>query len=124
MSTTDHLIEDAHQAATEVHPPQLASELQELLGQKLVAFAVGDRHPKSIGRYARGEREPEPATLGRLVDLYTVVGILRSAMREHAVKAWMMGINPRLKGQAPIEAIHDGRAYEVMGAAKAFVIRR
>lgn len=124
MSAIDHVIEDAHQAATDVHASQLASELQELLGQKLVAFAVGDRHPKTIGRYARGEREPEPATLGRLVDLYTVVGILRNGMREHAIKAWMMGTNPRLKGRAPIEVIHEGRAYEVMGAAKAFVTRR
>ncbi len=103
---------------------QLVSELQELLGQKLVAFAVGDRHPKTIGRYARGEREPEATTLGRLVDLYTVVGILRSGMRDHAIKAWMMGINPRLEGRAPIEAIHEGRVYDVMGAAKAFVTRR
>ena len=124
MGTIDHLIEDAHQAATEVGSPQLVTELQELLGQKLVAFAVGDRHPKTIGRYARGEREPEAMTLGRLVDLYTVVGILRSGMRDHAIKAWMMGTNPRLEGRAPIEAMHEGRAYEVMGAAKAFVTRR
>jgi hypothetical protein len=124
MSTREHLIEDAHRAATDVRPPQLASELQELLGQKLVAFAVGDRHPKTIGRYARGDREPEPETLGRLVDIYTIVGILRSGMRDHAIKAWVMGINPRLKGKAPIESIHEGHAYEVMGAAKAFVTRR
>jgi hypothetical protein len=124
MSTIDHIVEDAHHAATEVRVPQLASELQELLGQKLVAFAVGDRHPKTIGRYARGDRDPEPETLGRLVDLYTIVAILRSGMRDHAIKAWMMGTNPRLKGKAPIEAIHDGRAYEVMGAAKTFVTRR
>lgn len=124
MSALDHAIEDAHQTAIEAPPTQLASELQELLGQKLVAFAVGDRHPKTIGRYARGERDPGPETLGRLVDLYTVVGILRRGMRDQTIKAWMMGTNPRLKGKAPIEAIHEGRAYEAMGAAKAFVTRR
>src|SRR3954451_5040627 len=124
MSALEHLIEDAHRAATDVRPPQLAAELQELLGQKLVAFAIGDRHPKTIGRYARGERDPEPETLGRLVDLYTVIRILRTGMRDHVIKAWMMGSNPRLKGKAPIEAVHDGRAYEVMGAAKTFVTRR
>lgn len=124
MATVDHIIEDAHRAATDVEPARLVGELQDLLGQKLVAFAVGDRHPKTIGRYARGERPPEPQTLGRLVDLYTVVGILRDGMRSSSVKAWMMGSNPRLKGKAPIEAVHEGRAYEVMGAAKAFVTRR
>lgn len=124
VSAVRDLIEDAHRAATETDSQALAGELQELLGQKLVAFAVGDRHPKTIGRYARGDREPDAETLGRLVDLYTVVGILRGGMRASSVKAWMMGVNPRLKGKAPIEAIHEGRAYEVMGAAKAFVVRR
>ncbi len=120
----DQLIEDAHRAATDLEPMRLAGELQELLGQKLVAFAVGDRHPRTIGRYARGERSPEPRALGQLVDLYTVVRILDDGMRSSSIKAWMMGSNPRLRGRAPIEAIHDGRAYEVMGAAKAFVTRR
>lgn len=103
---------------------ELASGLQEVLGQKLVAFAVGDRHPKTIGRYARGDRVPDAATLGQLVNLYTIVEILRDGMREETINGWMMGANPRLKGKAPIEAIHEGRAYEVMGAAKAFITRR
>lgn len=119
----DQFVEDAHRAATGMESARLAGELQELLGQKLVAFAVGDRHPRMISRYARGERLPEPRALGRLVDIYTVVRILGEGMREQSIKSWMMGSNPRLKGKAPIEAIHDGRAYEAMGAAKAFVTR-
>ena len=124
MSAVGDLIENGHRAATEMDPNRLAGDLQELLGQKLVAFAIGDRHPKTVGRYARGEREPDPKTLGRLVDLYTVVAVLRQGMRDSSIKAWMMGSNPRLRGEAPIEAVHEGRAYEVMGAAKAFVTRR
>jgi len=124
VSAVHDPIEDAHRTATQLDHPKLVAELQELLGQKVVAFAVGDRHPKTIGRYARGERDPDPRTLGQLVDLHTVVGILRQGMRDPSIKAWMMGSNPRLKGKAPIEAVHDGRAYEVMGAAKAFVTRR
>ncbi len=72
----------------------MAGELQELLGQKLVAFAVGDRHPRTIGRYARGERLPESQALGRLVDIYTVVRILGEGMRESSIKSWMMGRCP------------------------------
>jgi hypothetical protein len=124
VSAVQDLIEDAHRTATQLDHRELVAELQELLGQKLVAFAVGDRHPKTIGRYARGERNPDPRTLGQLVDLHTVVGILRQSMRDPSIKAWMMGSNPRLKGKAPIEAVHEGRAYEVMGAAKTFATRR
>src|ERR1700754_500150 len=114
LSAGQRLVEDAHRTAPQLYHAALVSELQELLGQKLVAFAVGDRHPKTIGRYARGDREPEPETLGRLVDIYTIVGILRSGMRDPAIKAWMMGSTPRLKGRAPIESIHEGHAYPVM----------
>ena len=124
MSAVQDLIENAQRTATDLDHRRLAGDLQELLGQKLVAFAVGDRHPKTIGRYARGDRNPDPVTLGRLVDLYTVVAILRTGMRDASIKAWMMGTNPRLKGKAPIEAVHEGHAYEVMGAATAFVTRR
>lgn len=124
MPTVEDLVEDAHREATHLDSRELAANLQALLGQKLVAFALGDRHPKSVGRYARGDREPDAATLGQLVDLYTVISILRQGMSEQTVKAWMMGKNPRLKGKAPIEAVHEGHAYEVMGAAKAFVTRR
>jgi hypothetical protein len=45
-------------------------------------------------------------------------------MRDSSIKARMIGSNPRLRGEAPIEAVHEGRAYEVMGVAKAFVTRR
>jgi hypothetical protein len=124
VETVEDLIEDAHRAATQMDSADLVADLQETLGQKIVAFAIGDRHPKTVGRYARGERTPDGPTIGKLVDLQIIVGILRQGMRDESVKAWMMGKNPRLKGKAPIEAVHEDHAYEVMGAAKAFVTRR
>ncbi len=122
--TATEIVEHAQRDATEHDIQEVASMLQELLGQKLVAYALGDRHPKTIGRYARGIRQPADDAHQRLVDLYVVVGILRQGMREATIKSWMLGSNPRLKGTAPIEAFHDGRAYEVMGAASAFVSGR
>ena len=41
-----------------------------------------------------------------------------------AAVAFFVELGMELEGKAPIEAIHDGRAYEVMGAARAFVTRR
>jgi hypothetical protein len=128
MSVVENPVEAAHRTATAHEPEELARELQELLGQKLVAFALGDRHPKTIGRYARGVRRPDDVSLGRLVDLYTVVTILQGAAKKqghHAwIKTWMLGSNPRLRGKAPIETFHEGHAYRVMGAAKEFVTGR
>jgi hypothetical protein len=48
----------AHTRLRDRGPDQIAGDLQDVLGQKLVAFALGDRHPKTIGRYARGSACP------------------------------------------------------------------
>jgi hypothetical protein len=122
--TVQELFEDAHRSATELEPAELASELQSILGQKLVAFALGDRHPKTIGRYARGERPPTDDSLKQLIDLYTIVQVLESGMRRQTIKGWMLGANPRLQGKAPISVFHDGRTRDVLRAAQAFVSRR
>jgi hypothetical protein len=114
----------AHAQVRDQDAQALASSLQEALGQKLVAFALGDRHPKTIGRYARGEREPDDEVYGRLVNLFIVVEILKTGMREAAVKSWMLGANPRLRGKAPIEAFHDNKGERVRDAAQFFVSAR
>jgi hypothetical protein len=116
--------ETAHDTATRLTGAELASDLQAVLGQKLVAFAVGDRHPKTIGRYARDERDPDDATLRRLVDLYTVTSILEQGMRRQTVRSWMLGSNPHLAGKAPIDVFHDGRYRDVVRAARLFLSRR
>jgi hypothetical protein len=119
-------IDVAQEIAVGTKPQQIAAELQGLLGQKLVAFAVGDRHPKTIGRYARGERTPTDAALGSLTDLYTVVLVLERGRAERGswIKQWMLGSNMRLDGMAPAQAFHDGEAGKVMGAARYFVSGR
>jgi hypothetical protein len=120
----EQVLETAHRSATELQPAPLAAELQSVLGQKLVAFAIGDRHPKTVGRYARAEREPSDDALKQLVDLYTIVNVLEHGMRRETVRSWMLGANPRLKGKAPIEVFHDGRTQDVLRAAHTFVARR
>jgi hypothetical protein len=116
--------ETAHEQLLDRDVSQIAAALQDALGQKLVAFAVGDRHPKTIGRYARGEREPDDGTHAQLVDLYLIFQILASGMRAASVKSWMLGANPRLRGRAPIEAFHEGRTEAVREAARIFVSKR
>jgi hypothetical protein len=122
--TVQELHEEAHDAAARLAPQELAAQLQEVLGQKLVAFAVGDRHPKTIGRYARGERDPDDDTLAKFVNLYTLVQLLERGMRQQAVRSWMLGSNPRLRGKAPIEAFHEGKLSDVERAARAFLANR
>jgi hypothetical protein len=122
--TVQQVLEGAHHSAAEMSPAELTSALQAVLGQKLVAFALCDRHPKTIGRYARGERPPDDQTHRQLVDLFTIVGVLESGMRRQAVKSWMLGANPHLRSKAPIEVFHEGRTSDVMRAAQRFISAR
>lgn len=122
--TAREVFERAHRSAAELAPAELASELRAILGEKLVAFALGDRHPKTIGRYARDDRKPNDETLRRLVDLHTIVGILETEMRRQAVKSWILGANPHLRSRAPIEVFRDGQTREVMRAAQRFISPR
>lgn len=119
------LIEAAHRLAVEAEVQPMVAELQDVFGQKLVAFAIGDRHPKSVGRYARGERSPDNDSLQRLIDLYQVVKVLQNGRPESGawMKKWMLGSNSRLGGQAPVQVFHAGDTARVLGAARAFVIQ-
>lgn len=115
--------EVAHEHLRDLDAEEIAASLQDLLGQKLVAFALGDKHPKTVGRYARGAREPDDDAYRRLVDLFLVAEILKTGMRPQAVKSWMLGANPRLRGKAPIEVLHEGKPEVVRSAARAFVTK-
>jgi hypothetical protein len=78
-----------------VRPASSRRALQAPLGQKLVAFALREPQPKTIGRYARGERSPDDQTLRRLIDLYTIVRALETALRRQAVRSWMLSVPTR-----------------------------
>jgi hypothetical protein len=118
------IVEEAHEVAVNQPIETIASELQDVLGQRIVAYAIGDKHPKTVGRYARGERSKlDPITEGRLIDMYTAFKVLVGPLKPRTARSWMLGSNPLL-GASPIEMIHQGRTAEVIGAAETFVRAR
>jgi hypothetical protein len=100
---------------------EIAAQLQELLGQRLVAFAVGVRSPKLVGRWAAGDHEPRDEPEKRLRELYRAVLILRDHYGAETIRAFMVGANPDLEDRAPIDVLHDGRGAEVVRAAESFI---
>lgn len=114
-------MEQVHRLAISEEISVVAQSLQETLGQKLTAFAVGIKDPKAIGKYATG-RQPRADTEARLRDLYRVTRLLLSEETPSTVRAWMIGANPQLNDEAPIEALHGRRTAPVMRAAEAFVL--
>ena len=111
----------AFKEAMVLEPSQIASELQDALGQKLVAYATGVRSPKLVGRWATGTN-PRDEAEKRLRELYRVYYMLHQ--HEHGdgtIRAFLAGSNPDLQDQAPIEVIREGHGVDAFRAAEAFI---
>lgn len=62
----------AHREATRKPVREIATELQDALGQRLVAYGCAIRSPKLVGRWATGEHDPRDDAAARLRMLYRV----------------------------------------------------
>ena len=111
--------EAAHKQAVTRSTPEMAGELQELLGQRVVAYSTGVRSPKAVGRWVTGT-PPHPNAEKKLRALYRAVLILGAVYGEETIRAWLAGANPDLGYTAPIEALHEGRDVDVFHAAESF----
>lgn len=109
----------AYREATRLPLSELAEKLQDVLGQRITAYAVGVKDPRLIGKYARGEViNPAEATVDRLRRLYQVTQILSTRETAETVRAWMIGANPLLENRAPLELLHEEEPEPVAGAAE------
>lgn len=113
------LRERAYREATRLPLPEMAEKLQDILGQRITAYAVGLKDPRLIGKYARGQvTNPSDETLDRLRRLYQVTQILSTRETAETIRAWMIGANPLLENRAPLELLHEEEAEPVAGAAE------
>lgn len=109
----------AYREATRLPLPKMAEKLQETLGQRITAYAIGIKDPRQIGKYARGETTPSDVTMDRLRRLYQVTQILSTRETAETIRAWMIGANPLLEDRAPLELLHEEEVEPVAGAAEA-----
>jgi hypothetical protein len=117
------LTEQIHRTALRQSASTIAGSLQQTIGQRLVAFGVGVRNPKLVGRWARGEHAPREAHERSLRELFQVVSLLiESGETASTVRAWLIGSNPQLQDRAPIEVFHEGAIDQVRRAAEAFTV--
>lgn len=113
---------DAHKEAITRPLQEIAAELQEALGQRLVAYATGVRSPKLVGRWASGATEkPREEAQVRLRLLYRVKRTLSEVYDDSTIRAFLVGANPDIGDQTPIDAIRDGHGIDAVRAAQAFL---
>lgn len=101
--------------------PEIAQTLQEALGQRLVAYAVGIKSPKLVGRWAAGDGNPRDDAATRLRDLYRVFVILHEQYDDQTIRAFLMGSHPDLQDRTPVDVIREGQGVEAIHAAAAFL---
>jgi hypothetical protein len=109
----------AHREAMRTEVPLVAQRLQDVLGQRITAYAVGVKDPRSIGRYAKGEQRPGPPTEHRLRQLYQIVQMLLARESSETVRAWFLGSHPLLEDRSPIELLHEDDHFPVERTAAA-----
>ena len=110
----------AHTRAMRASVPEIATRLQEVLGQRLTAVVAGVNDAKAVGQWARGLRAPHPDAERRLRDAYQVVGLLLEYDAPETIRAWFGGMNPHLADRAPALAVATEPEY-VLQAAQAFI---
>src|SRR6266849_210079 len=91
----------AHTRAIRASVPEIATRLQEVLGQRLTAVVAGVNDAKAVGQWARGVRSPHPDAERRLRDTYQVVGLLLEYDAPETSRACFPGTTPHLGAQPP-----------------------
>lgn len=111
---------NAHTRSVELGINDIAASLQEQLGQALLSVIVG-RDARTVARWVNGEVQPHQASEQRLRDAFQIMSLLTSVDAAPVARAWFMGMNPQLNDATPAEVLADGRAREVLAAARAFI---
>jgi hypothetical protein len=111
--------QQAHVRALESDFAPAVRSLEETLGKALVAVIVG-RDVKTISRWMAGQGPRGAADQRRIIDTVQIVELLLTNDSPSVVRAWFMGMNPQLDEENPAELLADGRARDVMAAARSY----
>lgn len=114
-------IEQVHRKAVKASVAEISKFLDEVLTRKLVAYMTEVKDPKTVGRWASGDRNPNRETETRLRAIYQIFQMLQAEESPHTVRAWFIGLNPQLDDVSPATAIREGRTKDVLVAAKSWI---
>ena len=108
------VLENAHKQSVRVPPDEQAQFVQQVLGSRLAAAALGLKDTRTLSSWARGG--PIRGTDGehRLQVLFRVVTAIADAFSPAVAAAFLRGSNPSLGDQAPLVVLAD----EPPGAAE------
>jgi hypothetical protein len=114
-------IEQVHRRTVKASVPEITKFLEEVLTRQLIAYMTEVKDAKTVGRWSSGDRNPDREIESRLRAIYQIFQILQAEESSHTVRAWFIGLNPQLDDESPATAIREGRAKDVLVAAKSWI---
>lgn len=122
LELTDEVLS---RAAVLADASEMATYLQEHLGQKLTAYLAGLRNAKMVGQWAQGKVSPPAVTRERLRAAYHATLLLSGSYGDEAARGWFFGANSSLDDRAPAAVLREAEDPDEMAAvaplARAFV---
>ena len=116
----------AHQRAIRAPFADVARELRELLGARLVAYIGGVRNTRAVREWAEGARAPSEDEQQRLRLALQVALLITQADDNEIAQAWFQGMNPQLEDRSPARLLRDADLDDagpaVIAAARAFLV--
>ena len=109
-----------HGQAARTPISQVAVYLQDVLGQRLTAVVAGVSDAKAVGKWAKGQRSPQPDSELRLRHAYQIAQLLIQHESAETVRAWFLGMNPELDDEAPAVVLGED-PQRVLQAARTFL---
>lgn len=104
---------------------EMASYLQEKIGQNILAYLSGKHHPKTVNKWINKGANPSSVVKSRIREAYIATEIIMDAYDKEAVRMWFFGTNALLNGEAPAYVLCHGENPDdwrlVVIAAKEFV---
>lgn len=110
-----------HADVTRMKIQDVVRVLNENVGPTIVQTIAGTKDRGAPSRWARGDGAPRAEAQQRLRHGYQVWWTIAKVDGPSVALAWLMGANPRLDYDIPLQLVVDGRIKEVLGAAQAFV---
>jgi hypothetical protein len=108
MSLTLNPTDVQHEAAR-MGAPQLASTLQEMLGQRMTAYLAGLNDARQVGRWIREEHRTPTLAQERMRAGFQVLTLIGDAYGNDTAQAWLFGSNTSLDDEAPATALREAK---------------
>ncbi len=101
--------------------PTYLNVIDEVTGSGITQAELGravGASVRSVQNWVSGQNPPRGRTAEKLLDLRTIVALLRDSYTDEGINIWLHSRNHNLALQRPIDLLTEGRIEEVLDEAR------